>query len=319
MILFLLIFFSLGLIFGSFSTVLIERWHSGKWGIMMGRSECPHCHHILGMQDLFPLFSYIWSRGKCSHCGVGVAVFYPIAELVMGTIFALLAYAAMRLNIDLLSLEMLLLLIFGFITGVYILYDIRYMEIPDQIMVPALWLLLAIPFFSLLFTWYSEYTFHTFHISIFDRLFGAFILYTFFYIQILIPGWYHLIKNRDWKDLSELWISYITFPIVLLIDIFRHKKQDDILEIPTWIGGGDLRISLFIGLTLGTLHGIASFAFAYIIGSIIWVFILLYNAIKQQKTESQIPFGPFLGIGWILSIVFYKEIIIFYTLFFIGQ
>lgn len=56
----------------------------------------------------------------------------------MGTIFALLAYAAMRLNIDLLSLEMLLLLIFGFITGVYILYDIRYMEIPDQIMVPAL-------------------------------------------------------------------------------------------------------------------------------------------------------------------------------------
>jgi prepilin signal peptidase PulO-like enzyme (type II secretory pathway) len=193
------------------------------------------------------------------------------------------------------------------------------MEIPDQIMVPVLYLLLMIPFFTLLFIWYSEYTFHTFHIPIFDRLFGALILYTFFYIQILIPGWYYLIKNKDWKSLSELWLSYITFPVFLLIDIFRKKKQDDTLEIPTWIGGGDLRIALFIGLTLGTLHGIASFAFAYIIGSIVWVFILLYNAMKKQKTESQIPFGPFLGIGWILSIVFYKEIIIFYTLFFIGQ
>lgn len=70
----------------------------------------------------------------------------------MGTIFALLAFAAMRLDIDLLSLEMILLLVFGFITGIYILYDVRYMEIPDQIMVPALSLLLAIPFFSLLFS-----------------------------------------------------------------------------------------------------------------------------------------------------------------------
>jgi uncharacterized membrane protein len=71
--------------------------------------------------------------------------------MVMGIIFVLLAYAAMRLSIDLLSSEMFLLLIFGFVTGVYILYDVRYMEIPDQIMVPVLYLLLMIPFFTLLF------------------------------------------------------------------------------------------------------------------------------------------------------------------------
>ncbi|MBC7504098.1 prepilin peptidase, partial [Candidatus Gracilibacteria bacterium] len=190
----ILISFCIGLIFGSFSTVLIERWHSGRGGIMMGRSECPHCKHILHTRDLFPLFSYIMSGRQCRYCGINIPLFYPFAEVLMGIIFAILTYSAMIIGIDILSIEMLLLLGFGFITGVYTLYDLRYMEIPDQIMVPAIYFLFAIPFFSLLFTGYSEYTFHTFHISIFDRLLGALILYTFFYIQILIPGGYFLIK-----------------------------------------------------------------------------------------------------------------------------
>jgi hypothetical protein len=83
---------------------------------------------------------------------------------------------------------MLLLLIFIFTTGVYVLYDLKYMEIPDQIMVPVIYMLLTIPFISILFTPYTGYTFHTFHIPTIDRVFGAIGLYTFFYLQILIPG-----------------------------------------------------------------------------------------------------------------------------------
>ena len=315
----ILISFCIWLIFGSFSTVLIERWHSGRWGIMMWRSECPHCKHVLEIRDLFPIFSYLSSGGQCRYCATNIPSFYPLAEILMGVIFAILTYSAMIIEIDILSSKMLFLLGFWFVTGVYILYDMRYMEIPDQIMVPAIYILLTIPFFSLLFTWYSEYTFHTFHISIFDRLFWAFVLYTFFYIQILIPGWYFLIRNKDWKNLWSLILSYCTFPIIMFVDLFRWNKADNELEIPTWIGGGDLRIAMFIGLTLWTVHGISSFAFAYIIGSIVWICILIYNATKSKKTESQIPFWPFLGIGWILSILFYDKIDIFYSLFFIGQ
>lgn len=164
----------------------------------------------------------------------------------MGCIFAIVAYAGIRIGIDPLSGEMILLLLFAFTTGVYILYDLRYMEIPDQMMIPMIYLLLAIPFFSLLFTPYSGYTFHTFHIPTTDRLYGAVFLYTFFYLQILIPGGYHLIKKRDWRHLWELILSYLTFPIAMLIDIWRVPKQEEMLDIPTWIGGGDLRIAIFI-------------------------------------------------------------------------
>jgi hypothetical protein len=193
------------------------------------------------------------------------------------------------------------------------------MEIPDQIMIPIIYLLLAIPFISILFSWYDWYTFHTFHISLFDRLFWSLILYTFFYLQIVIPGGYYLIQKKDWKHLWELMLSYILFPVMMLVDIWRKPKQEEVLDIPTWIGGGDLRIALFAWLTLGVVHGIASFAFAYMIGSIVWLSILTYNALRGRKTQSQIPFGPFLGIGWILSVLFYPDIIVLYTILSTGQ
>jgi hypothetical protein len=61
----------------------------------------------------------------------------------MGAIFASMGYAMIMLDIDIISMKSLFLIFFGFVTGVYILYDLRYMEIPDQIMIPALSLLLA--------------------------------------------------------------------------------------------------------------------------------------------------------------------------------
>lgn len=314
MILFLLTFFYFGAIFWSFSTVLIERWHSGKWGIINWRSECPKCNNILKIKDLFPIFSYLWNRWKCSFCKTHISLFYLIAEIVMGIIFMLIALSAIRLGMDIYSMKFILLLFFGFITWVYILYDIRYMEIPDQIMIPSIILLLLIPILSLLFIGYTKYTFHTFHISTYNRILWAIILYTFFYIQILIPWWIHFIKNKKWKYLFELIYWYFTFPFALIIDFFRKKRQEDEVEIPTWVGWGDLRIALFIGLTLGTLHGIMSFSFAYIIWSIFWIIILLSNLIQGKKTRSQIPFWPFLWIGWLLAILFYSEIENFFIL-----
>jgi hypothetical protein len=69
----------------------------------------------------------------------------------MGMIFASMAYAMIMLDIDIISMKSLFLVFFGFVTGVYILYDLRYMEIPDQIMVPAIALLLITVVASLLF------------------------------------------------------------------------------------------------------------------------------------------------------------------------
>jgi hypothetical protein len=96
---------------------------------------------------------------------------------------------------------------------------------------------------------------------------------------------------------------------MIIVDFFRKKKWDDEeIDIPSWIWWGDLRIAIFIGLTLGTIHGIFAFFMAYITWSIVGILMLIYWLLRGKKIQSQIPFWPFLWLWWIISIVFFEEI-----------
>jgi prepilin signal peptidase PulO-like enzyme (type II secretory pathway) len=142
---------------------------------MTGRSECPNCSHVLGARELFPFFSWIFQRGMCRNCQAPISAFYPLAELFMGLMFAWSGWISLRFGYTWYDMMWWIFLFWTFVTGVYILYDLRYMEIPDQIMVPgilitAIFLLLG--YVSIdhvyLFDFLSYTTFHTFltdHIS----------------------------------------------------------------------------------------------------------------------------------------------------------
>lgn len=86
--------FVLGTIFWSFWSVLLQRiqhklnWKTIKW-FLVGRSECPQCHHILAWYDLIPLYSWLSTRGKCRYCGVHISTMYPVLEIVSGIVFVL--------------------------------------------------------------------------------------------------------------------------------------------------------------------------------------------------------------------------------------
>lgn len=67
-----------------------------------------------------------------------------------------------------------------------------------------------------------------------------------------------------------------------------------------WIGEGDFRLGIIMGLILGWKLTIVALCFAYILGSIIGVFVL---SLKIKKLSSQLPFGPFLILGTILSLI----------------
>ncbi len=78
-----------------------------------------------------------------------------------------------------------------------------------------------------------------------------------------------------------------------------------------WIGLGDAKLSLGIGWLLGPVYGIASVFFAFVIGAVISVFVLMplpaiirfirqtgivrFRSTSAQLTmKSEVPFGPFL-------------------------
>lgn len=308
-----IILFILWSIFGSFSTVLISRWHDKESGILLWRSHCPKCWHTLSALELIPILSFLIQNGKCKNCKVRIPYFYPAAEILMGCIFVVIWISTLWLGFPPIGTELLILLIFWFITGVYILYDARYMEIPDQIIVPGIILSLIILLWSLYHSFFETFLFDrlTYENTIQlvqDHLLAAFILYSFFYLQILIPGGIYFLKQKRFRELIELLLSFFLFPISLILSFFGIQKNKDNSEeepIPAWIGGGDLRIAIFVGLTIGSLHGIISFFLAYILGSIVWIFILL----KKWRKNSEISFWPFLGFGWLITLMFHTEII----------
>jgi len=80
--------FIFGTIIGSFLNVLIYRIPL-KLDFVKGRSFCPSCHHELSALDLFPVFSYLFLRGKCRYCKTKISLRYPLIELLTGVLFTL--------------------------------------------------------------------------------------------------------------------------------------------------------------------------------------------------------------------------------------
>ncbi len=80
--------FFLGATIGSFLNVVIYRTPRNISLSNPKHSFCPKCKHQLDVFDLFPLFSWLTSRGKCRHCGEKVTSRYFFVELMTGTIWA---------------------------------------------------------------------------------------------------------------------------------------------------------------------------------------------------------------------------------------
>jgi len=82
------IIFIFGTVIGSFLNVLIYRLPIGL-DFKKGNSFCPKCEHELKWYDLFPLFSYIFLRGKCRYCKAKISPQYPIVEALNGIMYVL--------------------------------------------------------------------------------------------------------------------------------------------------------------------------------------------------------------------------------------
>lgn len=145
----------LGLIVGSFLNVVIHRlpimlereWRehcaelngttvaAGEpYNLVVPRSRCPHCGHLIRAFDNIPIVSYLMLRGRCRHCAARISPRYPIVELISGGLCGWLAWhfgftwaagGALLLTWALLALAAI---------------DLDKQLLPDKITLPILWL-----------------------------------------------------------------------------------------------------------------------------------------------------------------------------------
>jgi leader peptidase (prepilin peptidase)/N-methyltransferase len=62
-----LIFLVMAPFIGSFLGVLVTRLPAAQ-PIVVGRSECDACRHLLSPLELIPIMSWLWVRGRCRQC-----------------------------------------------------------------------------------------------------------------------------------------------------------------------------------------------------------------------------------------------------------
>lgn len=85
---FTVFFLVFGSLLGSFSNVVVLRMAIGT-SVIFPPSHCPKCNHRLSVWDLFPIFSWLFLRGKCRYCKEPISVQYPLGESFMALIIGL--------------------------------------------------------------------------------------------------------------------------------------------------------------------------------------------------------------------------------------
>ncbi|HEX5797497.1 MAG TPA: prepilin peptidase [Candidatus Saccharimonadales bacterium] len=143
----------LGLCIGSFINALIYRLHwqgthkkvdgaeKRAYSISSGRSVCPHCKHRLAAKDLIPFFSWIMLHGRCRYCNKPISGQYPTVELITAFLFAL-SYIFWPYGLsaaeNIAAFVIWLVFLSGFIA--LFVYDLKYMILPNRIILPLAYL-----------------------------------------------------------------------------------------------------------------------------------------------------------------------------------
>jgi leader peptidase (prepilin peptidase)/N-methyltransferase len=130
--------FALGAAIGSFLNVMIYRSvHNQNW--MVGRSKCESCGKQIRWYDNIPLVSYVVLGGKCRFCKTPLSLSHPVIEFMTGSLFVWWFWMGslfFRLTQHPFSvIQPLFWLLVGLSLLIVFFADIRYMIIPDEIVV----------------------------------------------------------------------------------------------------------------------------------------------------------------------------------------
>lgn len=328
-IFFLVLLCLLWMIFWSFSSVLISRLYTKEWWIAWWRSHCTECKHELWVFDLFPVFSYVFLLWKCRYCKTKIHYSYPLLELVMWIGFILVWLFLVNYELIFLwNISEIIKLIFFlysfFVIIVFSAYDIKYKLIPTEILwyslLIMLFLLIASHFsaqIASIFSYFIPFENELLNKPLINALLGSLAIYSFLYIQIFLFGVFYAFKKKKYKLILDRLIDYLIIPFYILLSWFYEKKEEKSEEEEqeedrnTWVWYWDLWIAIFMWFVWWFKIAILWLILAYLIWSIIWVYIIILKRVRKIEWVDEIAFWPFLWVWLIISLIFYHSIIDF--------
>lgn len=261
-----LLTFGFGLIVGSFLNVLVLRFQTGESAVR-DRSRCFSCGKTLDFFELVPLVSFFIQKGKCRGCKSKISLQYPLVELSTGLLFVLVGWKIFGLESGILKLKALTL-------GLPWVSSFEF-----QVLRFSYW----VAFFSLLLA-----------ISVYD-IRHKIIPNQFVYPLIVIAFFAPVLNSKFVRELTELYLvenllSHLAAGVVAFL-FFAGLWA---ISHGRWMGFGDAKLALAIGLAFGYPLTIPALTFSFWIGTII---MLPAVFIAKSSLKLQVPFAPFLALG----------------------
>ena len=262
--------FVFGSCIGSFCGVIMETGFL-KRSFWTGRSQCLSCHETLRWYELIPVVSYLSQRGACRKCQAtipswvfSIEIMTGLLWMLFGTILVTEQYSIFEIISHLAILTMLLMLA---------LEDIKSFTIPDRLSLP----MIIITIILIAFSWgtYQMGILAYPSLAIIGGICGMF----FYLLQMMIPAILHIWRKKQFHRLPSILALPLFFPFWLIVKIFASEAYADKLipsvseidSLPTWVGGGDVRLGILLGLILGPVFLWWTIGIGYTLGTVFWL------------------------------------------------
>lgn len=231
---FIVVVFAFTLLIGSFLNVVIHRlpimmereWREqadeliksppeqelpeGRFDLVMPRSKCPSCGALITALQNIPVISYLFLKGRCANCKTSISARYPMVELMTALLAATTAWhfgpgwealMAVALTIVLVTISMI---------------DADTQLIPDAIVLPLMWLGLAMSLFHPMAG--SKTLFISPSVAIVGAMAGYLTLWSMFWLFKLATGKDGM-GYGDFKLLAALgaWLGWQALPMIIMM------------------------------------------------------------------------------------------------------
>ena len=228
---FVSLIFILGLLVGSFLNVVIHRlplmlqrdWRAQcaslldqpapteeTYNLVVPRSACPHCGHVIGALENIPVLSYLALRGRCSACKARISPRYPLVEALTAALSAVVAWHFGPGWVCVFAL----IVTWSLVTLTVI--DLDHKLLPDIITLPLLWLGLLVSLFGL--AWEGRPAFADLRSAVIGAAAGYLSLWLLYHAFRLLTGKEGM-GYGDFKLLGALgaWLGWQGLPLTILL------------------------------------------------------------------------------------------------------
>lgn len=222
-----------------------------RFDLVLPRSRCPSCSHVITAMENIPLVSYVVLRGRCSACKARISPRYPFVETLTGV---LSGYIAWRFGFSAAALGALL---FCWAMVALAFIDLDTFYLPDNITLLLLWT-------GLVFNLSGVFT--DLQSAVIGAASGYLVLWSVFWLYKIATGKEGM-GYGDFKLLAAIgaWLGWKMLPMVILLSSFvgaavgiglivftRHKREMPIPFGPYLAVAG--LIALFHGAAINSRY-----------------------------------------------------------------